>query len=534
MLASSQQLLDALEKNLGMKVQGFVAADYNGVIEAMRSNHVEVAYLGPFSYVLGTTVADIEAFATAETSKSGRTFYHSQIITRKDSGIKDIKDLKGKTFAFVDPSSTSGHLFPKAGLIKLGIDPDTYFGRVLFTGSHDANALAVANKRVDAATIADRIFDAAVQKNLVKREDIHVVWSSDPIPESPTCWRKNLAGRSQGQDQGRVPEHQGHHLGRSGQAQSLRRNQRRGLRRHPRYREGAESRSQEDEVTIAPTHATGEGNVRMIKIEGLKKSYAGRPVLQGIDLTVKSGEFLVVLGPSGAGKSTLLRCINGLTQPDEGRIVIDGTVFDSTRANRHGGRPVAMIFQHHNLVKRLSVLKNVLVGRMAGIVVVSDHAAVVPKRDVGIAMDCLARVELPHKANSRGDQLSGGEQQRVGIARALAQQPAVILCDEPVASLDPKTSRVVLGYLKAICKEEGIAVICNLHQVDYAVEFGERIVGLSAGKVVFDDTPDHLTPEIVHQIYPGLEDPGIAPRAASRRGHAPDPSAHDAAIAATA
>lgn len=192
MLASSQQLLDSLEKNLGMKVQGFVAADYNGVIEAMRANHVEVAYLGPFSYVLGATVAPIEAFATAETSKSGRTFYHSQIIARKDSGIKEVSDLKGKTLAFVDPSSTSGHLFPKAGLIKLGIDPEKFFGRVLFTGSHDSNALAVANKRVDAATIADRIFDAAVQKNLVKREDIQVVWSSDPIPESPTVWRKNL------------------------------------------------------------------------------------------------------------------------------------------------------------------------------------------------------------------------------------------------------------------------------------------------------------------------------------------------------
>jgi len=192
MLESSQQLLDALEKNLGIKVQGFVASDYNGVIEAMRSNHVDVAYLGPFSYVLGTTVAPIEAFATAETAKSGRTFYHSQIITRKDSGIKEVKDLKGRTFAFVDPSSTSGHLFPKAGLMKLGFDPEKDFGRVLFTGSHDANALAVANKRVDAATIADRIFDAAVQKKLVDPADIHVVWRSDPIPESPTCWRKNL------------------------------------------------------------------------------------------------------------------------------------------------------------------------------------------------------------------------------------------------------------------------------------------------------------------------------------------------------
>ncbi|MFJ5367968.1 phosphonate ABC transporter substrate-binding protein [Bosea sp. CER48] len=192
MLESSQQLLDALEKNLGIKVQGFVAADYNGVIEAMRSNHIDVAYLGPFSYVLGTTVAPIEAFATAETAKSGRTFYHSQIIARKDSGIKAVKDLKGRTFAFVDPSSTSGHLFPKAGLMKLGFDPEKDFGRVLFTGSHDANALAVANKRVDAATIADRIFDAAVQKKLVDPAEIEVVWRSDPIPESPTCWRKNL------------------------------------------------------------------------------------------------------------------------------------------------------------------------------------------------------------------------------------------------------------------------------------------------------------------------------------------------------
>ncbi|WP_439498524.1 phosphonate ABC transporter substrate-binding protein [Bosea sp. (in: a-proteobacteria)] len=192
MLESSQQLLDALEKNLGIKVQGFVASDYNGVIEAMRSGHVEVAYLGPFSYVLGTTVAPIEAFATAETAKSGRTYYHSQIITRKDSGIKEVKDLKGRTFAFVDPSSTSGHLFPKAGLMRLGFDPEKDFGRVLFTGSHDANALAVANKRVDAATIADRILDAAVQKKLVDPADIQVVWRSDPIPESPTCWRKNL------------------------------------------------------------------------------------------------------------------------------------------------------------------------------------------------------------------------------------------------------------------------------------------------------------------------------------------------------
>jgi len=173
-------------------VQGFVASDYNGVIEALRSGHLDVAYLGPFSYVLGTTIAPIEAFATAETAKSSRSYYRSLIIALKESGITKIDDLKGKTLAFVDPSSTSGHLFPKAGLIRAGIDPDKFFSRVLFTGSHDANALAVANKRVDAATIADRIYDAAVQKKLINPDLVQVVWQSDPIPESPTVWRKNL------------------------------------------------------------------------------------------------------------------------------------------------------------------------------------------------------------------------------------------------------------------------------------------------------------------------------------------------------
>ncbi len=192
MIANSQAMMDMLSKALGFAVKPFVAADYNGVIEALRSKRLDVAYLGPFSYVLGTTVADIEAFAVAETKKAGRSYYHSQIVTHKDTGIKTVADLKGKTFAFVDPSSTSGHLFPKAGLIKAGFNPDKDFGRVIFSGSHDSSAIAVQNKKVDAAAIADRILDAAVSKGLVKREDLVEVWKSDPIPESPTVWRKDL------------------------------------------------------------------------------------------------------------------------------------------------------------------------------------------------------------------------------------------------------------------------------------------------------------------------------------------------------
>jgi phosphonate transport system substrate-binding protein len=192
MIANSQAMMDKLSAALGIPVKPFVAADYNGVIEALRSKRLDIAYLGPFSYVLGTTVADIEAFAVAETKKAGRTFYHSVVIAHKDSGIRTVNDLKGKTFAFVDPSSTSGHLFPKAGLMKAGLNPDKDFGRVIFSGSHDSNAIAVQNKKVDAVAIADRILDAAIAKGLAKREDLVVVWKSDPIPESPTVWRKDL------------------------------------------------------------------------------------------------------------------------------------------------------------------------------------------------------------------------------------------------------------------------------------------------------------------------------------------------------
>jgi phosphonate transport system substrate-binding protein len=192
MIANSQKMMDMLSAALGMPVKPFVAADYNGVIEALRSKRLDVAYLGPFSYVLGATIAPIEAFAVAETKKAGRTFYHSQIIAHKDSGIKTVADLKGRNFAFVDPSSTSGHLFPKAGLMKAGFDADKDFGRVIFSGSHDSSAIAVQNKKIDAAAIADRILDAAINKGLAKREDLVEVWKSDPIPESPTVWRTDL------------------------------------------------------------------------------------------------------------------------------------------------------------------------------------------------------------------------------------------------------------------------------------------------------------------------------------------------------
>jgi len=241
----------------------------------------------------------------------------------------------------------------------------------------------------------------------------------------------------------------------------------------------------------------------MIKVRSLTKHYGSNAVLRGIDLDVAAGEFLVILGPSGAGKSTLLRCMNGLVTPTSGELVAAGFDATDSRSVRKLRQQVAMIFQHHNVVPRLSVLKNVLTGRLGQVSTLTSILQMFSRHDLALAMDCLRRVELDHKAAERTDALSGGQRQRVGIARALAQRPQIILADEPVASLDPKTSRLVLQYLRTACRELGITVVCNLHQVDYAREFGDRIVGLSGGKLVFDGNGDQLRESHLNLIYGG-------------------------------
>jgi len=244
----------------------------------------------------------------------------------------------------------------------------------------------------------------------------------------------------------------------------------------------------------------------MIEIRALIKAYGDIQALRGVDLRVSAGELCVVLGPSGAGKSTLLRCVNRLTEPTSGEVLVAGQPGPRTRAElRDLRRHIGMIFQDHNLVPRLSVLKNVLTGRLATMPAIAAALQVFPRVDIDIALDALRRVDLAGRASDRADRLSGGQQQRVGIARALAQQPQVILADEPVASLDPKTARVVLDDLRRAAHELGIAVLCNLHQVEYASEFADRIVGICDGRVVFEGMPEQLHAAALTRIYPGLD-----------------------------
>lgn len=226
----------------------------------------------------------------------------------------------------------------------------------------------------------------------------------------------------------------------------------------------------------------------------------GFEAIKAVSAEIASGSFTVILGPSGAGKSTLLRMINGLESLTTGSVEIAGTpqVKGNLRETR---RRVGMVFQRFNLVERLSVVTNVLTGRLGHRSWFGSLFFLFRQEDMEIAQETLDRVGLTAKAWSRADKLSGGEQQRVGIARALAQRPEVILADEPVASLDPVTSEEILGLLREICDRDGITIVVNLHQVDLARRYADRIIGLNSGRLVFDGSPAELTDHALETIY---------------------------------
>lgn len=238
-----------------------------------------------------------------------------------------------------------------------------------------------------------------------------------------------------------------------------------------------------------------------ISLRAVCKTYPnGFNALNNINLDIPTGEFVVVLGSSGSGKSTLLRTINGLDPASDGVITIDSQIVNK-KSNQKIRAQIGMIFQHFNLVDRLNVMTNVLTGRLAKRHWLSSLFYLFPQSDYQIAIEALTEVSLLEKAWSRADTLSGGQQQRVGIARALAQQPNIILADEPVASLDPKSSEEVLKLLKKICVEKGITVIVNLHQVDFAMQNADRIVALKSGQLIFDGKPSLMDTITMNEIY---------------------------------
>ena len=246
----------------------------------------------------------------------------------------------------------------------------------------------------------------------------------------------------------------------------------------------------------------------MLKLENLTKRYnTGDLALQGIDLSIPNGQVLALIGPSGAGKSTLIRCINRLVEPTNGSAILNEVNLTklSSRGLRKSRRKMGMIFQEYALVERLTVMENVLSGRLGYVGFWKSFLRRFPKKDVNEAFRLLDRVGLLEMADKRADELSGGQRQRVGICRALIQDPDLLLVDEPTASLDPKTSRQIMRLINELCQERGLTAIINIHDVLLAQMFSQRIVGLALGNIVYDGSPEGLTPEVLTKIY-GEED----------------------------
>lgn len=243
-----------------------------------------------------------------------------------------------------------------------------------------------------------------------------------------------------------------------------------------------------------------------LSIKNLTKSYGqGEPVLKGLDLEVEGSGITAIIGSSGAGKSTLLRCINRLIEPDSGTVLLNGT--DLTRlkgaALRNARRSIGMIFQSFNLLDRLTVMENVLAGRLGYVSFWQAASRRYPQRDINRAYELLQLVGMEEFVNQRASDLSGGQRQRVGVVRALMQDPKILLADEPTASLDPRTSEQIMDLLRDITTRLGLPVIINIHNVDQARTYTDRIVGLRYGHIIFDGVPAELDDAALDAIYDG-------------------------------
>ncbi|MCF3944041.1 phosphonate ABC transporter ATP-binding protein [Oceanobacillus alkalisoli] len=242
----------------------------------------------------------------------------------------------------------------------------------------------------------------------------------------------------------------------------------------------------------------------LLQVAKLGKSYDSQTqVLKDVSFTVEAGEFVSVIGPSGAGKSTLLRCINRMVEINHGKILFDERDVGSLKKKdlRKLRTDIGMVFQHYNLVPRLTVIENVLHGRFGYKNTVQGVLGRFTEEEKEQAFYLLDKLGIAEHAYKRCDQLSGGQQQRVGICRALIQDPKLILCDEPIASLDPNSSTVIMDHLQSITKELGITCIVNLHQVEVAQSYSDRIIGLRKGEVVFDGRSALLLEEQINHIY---------------------------------
>lgn len=562
---NAQVLADLISRKTGLGVKMFVAQDYSGLVEALRARTIDFAFLAPISFVYAERIADARVLLKAQ--RRGSPYYFGCIVVRSEGPYRTLEDLRGKQIAWVDPSSTSGHIFPKSALIERGVDPEAFFSRETFAGGHDAVLLAVINGRTDAgATFANDTL--GISGSWTQLEGgalagrVRPIFFSSPIPadnlstsqymiehfpdlvaavtDAVAYMHEDSIGadvmRSMYHVDAMVPATSADYdpvrraaellnLDITGEIREdegtntlyswlllaaafifgvgvLLRQMTREKRKEVRQAEAAGGTATVEPALAAP--ASGA----QFSLRNLAVSYRDRKggevrALAGATLDVFPGEFVAIIGPSGAGKSTLLRAMNRTVAPSGGRVFFGTEDVTNIRGDKllRLRRRIGFIFQQFNLIPSVSVLVNVLAGRLPYVPAARSLVGIFPETEIVRARKYLSDVGLEEKERSRASELSGGQQQRVAIARALAQEPEAILADEPTASLDPMLAESILSLLQGINRERGITIVANLHSIDLARRYAGRIVGLRAGQVVFDGSPEELTVEEIDEIY---------------------------------
>ena len=245
--------------------------------------------------------------------------------------------------------------------------------------------------------------------------------------------------------------------------------------------------------------------VPVLEVRGLSKTYRGSegPAIQGLSFSIRRGEMIGIIGPSGAGKSTLLRCVNRLVSPSAGKVLVGGEEITNAPPPRirRLRRRVGMVFQQHNLVSRLTVMQNVMHGRLGYMNTLDGILGRYAEEDKRRAVTILEQMGLGEFLYHRAGELSGGQKQRVGIVRALMQEPAILLCDEPIASLDPASAQVVMELIRDVSRRHNIACVVNLHQIEAALKYADRIIGICQGEIVYDGPTGELSADTIEKIY---------------------------------
>ncbi|HVK39816.1 MAG TPA: phosphonate ABC transporter ATP-binding protein [Candidatus Kapabacteria bacterium] len=556
---NARVLAKLIEDRVGMPVEMFVAQDYTGLVLALRSRNIDFAFFAPLSYVFAEREADARVLLKAE--RKGRPYYYGAIIVNADSAYRTLDDLKGRTIAWVDPTSASGYLFPKAALIEAGIDPEKHFSQQTFAGGHDAVILSVINGTIAAgATYSNDTLGASGSWTQLGdgafRGRVRPIHFSRPIPGDNLATTQSMidehgdivekvrtavmgltsdsAGRALMQSMyhvdAMIPATSEDYQPVRDAAEALDLDitgtPNPDLRRNDTistllfaiatalflgglvWQTLAERRRRTRASRIATAAASAADTDRQFSMRDLGVIFTDRDgqtftALKSVSVDIDRGEFIAVIGLSGAGKSTFLRCLNRMNEPTSGTVLFEGrdVTHVTGRALTELRRQIGFIFQQFNLVRSLPVLQNVLSGRLAYAPGLRSFFGSFAQKDVDLARHYLSEVGLVEKIHNRADALSGGQQQRVAIARALVQQPKVILADEPMASLDPKLSEVILQLLRKFNRDEGITVIVNLHVLELARRYADRIIAFRAGEIHFDGPPDALTPEIVEEVY---------------------------------